>query len=458
MQTLSDYNDALHFLLEFTDYEKVTKYKYDIATFNLDRVADLMAAIGNPHHAFRSVHVAGTKGKGSTSTMVQAILTAAGARTGLYTSPHLLRVEERMTVDGHLMSEQDFVRVVSALVPHTRAARTETPHLSPTYFELVTAAAFRHFAECRVDFGVVEVGLGGRLDATNVIVPEMSVITRVDFDHVDRLGDTLGKIALEKAGIIKPGVPVVCAAQEPEALGAITAVAKQRNAPVTFIGRDYRVLSVQTQADGRGAVTRFNLVTPNTVYHQLALRLLGAHQAQNAAAAVAAVEGLNRRCSLNIGEDAIREGLMSATLPARLELFNGAPGILLDGAHNAVSIRGLCHVLDNVFAGKRVVMVLGFSHDKDYRTMLRDLMPRSARVILTQSDSPRAADADSLADEARRIGGTDIAVCATPHEALVRARQAARPEDLICIAGSFFLAANVRPLLDASPTRPPSPQ
>jgi len=415
------YDDVLNFLLEFTDYEKVTKYKYDIATFNLERVEDLMAAVGKPHRAFRSVHIAGTKGKGSTAAMVQSILTAAGLRTGLYTSPHLSRLEERMTVDGKLMSESELVRIINELVPYTRRARG--------------------------GFAVVEVGLGGRLDATNVIVPEVVVITRVDFDHVERLGNTLGKIAAEKAGIIKPGVPVICALQQPEALGTIAAVAERHGVRLTLIGRDYTVEKIRMVAGPDGSFTSFDLSGPRRRYENLAVGLLGAHQAGNAAAAIAVAERLIEKCDLEIGEEAIRRGLGAARLPARQEFFPGEPSVLLDGAHNPISVTGLCDTLDNVFSDRRIVMILGFSRDKDVGGMLKEILPRAAAVVFTRSDSPRAEDPGVLAEMACELHAVEVETFDSPHDALTRARELARPEDLICIAGSFFLAGNLRPFM-----------
>ena len=196
-------DEVMEFLLRFTDYEKITRYKYDVATFNLERVERLLAAVGSPHLAFRSVHVAGTKGKGSTAAMVAAMLRAAGLRVGVFSSPHLVRLEERMTVDGELMPEAELVALANDLAPYTEGERSERPGESPTFFELVTAMGFMHFARHAVDFGVIEVGMGGRLDSTNVIVPEVAAITRIDFDHVERLGRTLARIAAEKGGLLR---------------------------------------------------------------------------------------------------------------------------------------------------------------------------------------------------------------------------------------------------------------
>jgi len=442
------HDEAFGFLLEFTDYEKVTKFKYDIATFNLKRVEELMAAVGRPHRAFRAAHVAGTKGKGSTSAMVQGVLTAAGLRTGLYTSPHLLRVEERMTVDGALMSETEFVELVNELYPYTARARAEWPNESPTYFELVTAAGFRHFVRRKVDFAVVEVGMGGRLDATNVIAPEVSVITRVDFDHEDRLGHTLDRIAGEKAGIIKSGAPVVCQPQAPEAQAVIERTARERGCPLIQVGRDYRVERLETGLDeDLTPYCRFDLATPDGTLEGLTLRLLGAHQALNAAAAVAAIEIIRRRCGFAIPPEAVRRGLDAVRIPARLEVIPGRPVVLLDGAHNPVSIRALCDTLDRVFAGRRPVLLMGLSRDKNAADIFKLILPKAAAVVFSRSDSPRAADPCDLAQLARETTGIEAVVEPDAVAALDRARTLAGPEGLVCVAGSFFLAGNLRPLL-----------
>lgn len=442
------HDQAFSFLLEFTDYEKVTKFKYDIATFNLKRVEDLMAAVGNPHRAFRSAHVAGTKGKGSTTSMIQSILTAAGLRTGLYTSPHLLRVEERMTIDGKLMPEEEFVDLVNELYPYTSRARAEWPNESPTYFELVTAAGFRHFVRHKVDFAAVEVGMGGRLDATNVITPEVSVITRVDFDHEERLGHTLDRIAGEKAGIVKPGIPVVCQPQAPEALEVVERIARERKAPLTLIGRDYRIEHLHTGLDkGHAPLCRFDLVTPDGRYDGLTLRLLGAHQAVNAASAVAAVDIIRRRCRFTVSPEAVRAGLEATRIPARLEIIPGRPVTLLDGAHNPVSMHALCDTLDRVFPGRRPVLLMGLSRDKNAAEIFKLILPRAAAVVFSRSDSPRAADPVELAALASETLGIASETVPDAFAALDRARSLAGPDGLLCITGSFFLAGLLRPAL-----------
>jgi dihydrofolate synthase/folylpolyglutamate synthase len=445
---IQTHDDALRFLLEFVDYEKVTKYKYDIRTFNLGRVEALMAAVGNPERAFRSIHIAGTKGKGSTATMAQSILTAAGFRTGLYTSPHLSRIEERMTVDGGMMPEEEFIQIVNELAPYTLRQREERPSESPTFFELVTAAGFRHFARRRAELAVVEVGMGGRLDATNVIRPEVSVITRVDYDHEERLGHTLDRIAFEKAGIIKPGVPVVCAPQEPEALAVVAETAERRGSPWVRIGSDYRVENVRTGLDAQKApFCRFDLSGRGEARRGLELHMLGEHQATNAACAAAAVDLLAERCGLKVSPEAVRRGLDSARSPARLEVFAGKPLVLLDGAHNPISMRALCAALDGAFAGARLVLLMGVSRDKNVEEIFKLILPRAAAVIFTRSDSPRAAEPPALAELAHNLCGVRAEICDDAHQALQRARALARPDDLLCVTGSFFLAGMLRPAL-----------
>ncbi len=380
--------------------------------------------------------------------MAQSILTAAGLRVGLFTSPHLSRIEERMTINGEQMDGSAFVETVRELVPYTAMTRRERPNESPTFFELVTAAAFRHFARERVAAAVVEVGMGGRLDATNVITPEACAITRVDFDHVERLGPTLGKIAFEKAGIIKTGAPVVCAPQEAEAREVIERVANERGAPVIRVGEDVRLSDVRSGLEEGGRPgCRFSLDTPRGRYPDLLLRMLGEHQALNAACAVSLVEEFAARRGLHVESSALRRGLESAANPARLELLPGCPAVLLDGAHNPVSIGAVRRTLDGTFAGKRVVLLMGVSRDKNAEEMFRRLLPRADAVLFTRSDSRRAADPEELSALAREICGMDAECVGEANRALDRALELAGPDDLVCITGSFFLAGLLRPRL-----------
>lgn len=442
---LKTYEEAVDFLFEFVDYEKINKYKYSIRDFNLDRIEELMGWLGAPHRQFPAVHIAGTKGKGSTAIMARSILGAAGKRAGLYTQPHLTDLTERVTVDGAPIPREDLLAIVNEMAPRVQKQRMAKPYESPTFFDLITAVAFKHFADSKVDFGVVEVGLGGRLDSTNVCCPAVCAITRLDYDHVDRLGGTLDKIAFEKAGIIKPGVPVVSWPQEPQAEAVIERVAAERGAPLAWVGRDVTLSEVT--ADFRDSPELcFGVKGLLGEYENLRLPLLGRHQAMNAALAIAALERLAEAGKIELAPDIVRQGLAEARCPARMEPFPGPPLVLLDGAHNVVSIRGVCDVIDERLKGRRVVLVFGVARDKDYPAMLKLILPRVDAAVFSKSDSPRAVEPEELAELARG-GGFAPETREAPAEALARARELAGPEGVVLVTGSFYLAGNIRPLL-----------
>jgi len=451
MPSFKTYEEAEEFFFEFVDYEKVSKFKYDMATFDLSRVEALMEAVGAPHKAFPAVHVAGTKGKGSTAIMVRSILGVAGKRAGLYTQPHLVDMTERISVDGAPVSRQALVGLANEMQPYVRRVRAETPNESPSFFDLITTAAFRHFAKEAVDFGVVEVGMGGRLDSTNVCRPFVCGITRIDYDHVERLGNTLAKIAWEKAGIIKPGVPVVSAEQVPEAMEAIERVAGERKARLVRVGQDIEVGEVASSL-GSPPALRFDLKGLRGDYEGLSLPLLGRHQAGNAAVAVGLAELLADQGALTLTPDIVTRGLADARCPARMEVVGDRPLILLDGAHNVISMTGVRAVLDEHLSDRRIILVFGVAHDKDFHGMLQQILPKAARALLTRSESPRAALPEDLTVAAEAMGFTDAEVFDKANDALDRALELAGPDDVILITGSFYLAGLLRPrLVNANP-------
>ena len=441
---MTDYAAAVEFLLVFVDYEKMAQVKYDVGHYDLGRVEALMEVVGSPQRAFPAVHIAGTKGKGSTATMVRAILGAAGKRAGLYTQPHLVDMTERATVDGEPISQVAFAAVVDEMRPYVERLREERPHESPTFFELVTTLAFRHFAKEAVDFGVIEVGLGGRLDATNVCAPAVCGISLIDFDHTAQLGNTLDKIAFEKAGIVKPGVPVVSWPQPPEAAEVIARVAAARGAPLIRVGEDVTVRDVRLEA-GERPVTRFTVRGRLDEYPDLALPMLGRRQAVNAALAVGLVEELAKQGRLELTRETVARGLAAASAPARMEVFPGSPTVLLDGAHNVISIRSVCETLDELFPGRRVVLVFAAAADKDVAGMLELLLPRTRRAVFTRSRSPRAMAPPAIRELAG--GAVEAETCDDALDAFARAKAGADPEDLILVTGSFYLAGLIRPVL-----------
>ncbi|RLC82837.1 MAG: bifunctional folylpolyglutamate synthase/dihydrofolate synthase [Chloroflexi bacterium] len=427
------YKQALDYIYSFTDYEKLKGYHYTPQDFNLNRVEQLLTLLGNPHKAFPSVHIAGTKGKGSTAAMIESILRAAGYRTGLYISPHLHTFRERIRIGGELISEEDVVAGIESIRPMAE----KTPGL--TTFEIITSLAFHLFAREQVDIAVVEVGLGGRLDATNVITPLAAVITSLSFDHTYLLGNTLASIAKEKAGIIKEGIPVVSAPQKPEALAVIEEVCQEKGAPLVLVGRDWswRVLTINLEGQ-EFEVLRDSIV----IYRRLWIPLLGRHQFINATVAVACINELCNQ-GLGIPDKAVKEGLRQVRWPGRLEILQKRPFFVVDGAHNVDSANRLAEALQELFTWRRCILIFGASSDKDIPGMLRELLPLADEVLFASAHHPRATPPEKLAEEAKGLGYQSISV-GNVREAVQKALAEAGPEDLICATGSLFLVAEAR--------------
>jgi len=441
------YEEAMAFLFRMVDYEKISSHKYSLADFDLSRTEALLASVGDPHRRLRTVHVAGTKGKGSTATAARALLSAAGFRTGLFTSPHLVHLEERVTVDGRMIPRDEVRRLLGMLRPYTERVRRESPRDSPTFFELVTSMAFCYFAEAATDYAVVEVGMGGRLDSTNVLHPLVAVITRVDYDHVRRLGPTLADIAREKAGIVKPGVPVVSAAQAPEVMCVIERTCADRGAPLHALGWDFEVADVQASFTGGGAECRFALHTPRATYRDLRVPLAGRHQAENAAVAVRAVELHSEREGWRIEADTVRRALAQMRIPGRIEIFPGPPLTILDGAHNPAAMRALRETIAEGLPDRRVIVVFAVAADKQVDEILREMAPFAERVIFTRSESPRALAPQALVARFGRVSKAEAEAIEPAAEALARARHLAHEDGVVCITGSLYLAGLLRPVL-----------
>lgn len=414
----------------------------------LDRIHTALRALKHPEQALPVVQVAGTNGKGSTCAFLSSCLVAHGYRTGLYSSPHLEKVNERIKINGEDISDAQLgERVLEVLARYPDAAMTPAPL---TYFEFGTLVALWHFAQERVDVAVLETGLGGRLDATTAARPVVTAITPISFDHMDYLGHTLAAIAQEKAGIIKAGVPVVCARQPPEALEVIERVAREQGAPLRLEGRDFS-LEPESGAGGRTFVYRGMRTSVPKVW----LSLRGPHQAQNAAVALGCLELLEDR-ALPISQESARTGLASAEWPGRLEVFDGTPLTLLDGAHNPAGAEALAQALDELYPGKRFHLVFGVLGDKDYRPVLRTLFPRCASVHLTPVPSLRTLPPEHYLQEARAFC-REVEMYGSPAEALTGARMRAAPEDVVVGTGSLFLVGALRTLLRHSTSSPPLP-
>jgi len=434
-----NYQAALSYILSFTDYEKLPAFLYTAANFDLRRMAELLQRVGNPHLTSPAIHLAGTKGKGSTAAMIASALSAAGYRTGLYTSPHLHTFRERITIDGEMIAEEEFSALTQRLQPEIDGVNRRHNYGELTTFEILTALAFAFFRERRVDFQVLEVGLGGRLDATNVVMPRLSVITSISLDHAAVLGDSLAEIAREKAGIIKPGALVVSAPQPSEAEGVIEEVCRHNRAGLIVVGRGVTWRKLTSDLAGQSFE-----VTGKAGSYQLTIPLLGGHQLENASTAVAALE------ALAIGADDIARGLAQVRWPGRLEILRHEPLFLVDGAHNADSARRLKEAIEEYLSFDRLILIAGASSDKDIAGIVGELAPLSSLIIVTRSRHPRALAPALLLEELERQGAKGE-MAEGVSSAVERALAIAKPGDLICATGSLFVAAEAREYIKGIP-------
>lgn len=460
----SRFASALRFLSDRIDYERCGAVTYGSQEFHLGRMQDLLAGLGHPEKRLRIVHVAGSKGKGSTAAMIASVLTAAGYRTGLYSSPHLDRVEERLAIDSQPCSPDDFVHLVDAVRPVVdQLDRQGDPSRRPTYFDIVTALALQHFAEQAVDVAVLEVGMGGRLDSTNVCQPDVAVITSISRDHTQQLGDTLTEIAGEKCGIIKPGTPVISGVQEEEPAAVITEVSRQHDCPLYRIGVDfdakYHPPKNLHQADSQPTIDLWlKRPAPERHYEKLSLGLLGAHQAQNAAVAAATL-GVLRDQGWKISDQDLTRGLQNVRWPARIEVIGRAPTVILDAAHNEASIAALCQVLEESLPPATRRLVFATTQGKDVEAMLRILLPRFDEVIYTRyKNNPRAVPPEQLAAIGATIADTPQNTTDSPRQAWQHITERATRDQLIVVAGSFFIAGEMRTEIEKHPLPHPLPR
>jgi dihydrofolate synthase/folylpolyglutamate synthase len=435
----ANYEESVRALLAL-GRELASPQQARVQKFGLENISILAAELGESHRAAPCVHIAGTNGKGSTAAMLESILRAAGMRTGLYTSPHLERINERMRINGQDISDADFaaawIRVRDAIETLMAAGKLK---IHPTFFECVTATAFVAFAEARLDFVIYEVGLGGRLDATNIVHPQAVVITPIDFDHETFLGHSIAEIAAEKAGIIKPGVPVVSAVERPEARDVIARRCSEMNARLVEIDRAWRLENVHA-ADG--CYTAMATAADGPAKLVLEPTLPGRFQLRNTLAAATAA-GLLAERGIPITVKAIERGIASVNWPGRLERLSTRPALYLDGAHNPAAARELLKFWEENFAGRRIALIYGAMRDKAVDEIAGLLFPRAERIILTQPRQPRAISAPLLA-ELTSHHGVPSEVIPDPAAALDRAIEAAGPEDAIFVTGSLYLVGDLR--------------
>jgi dihydrofolate synthase / folylpolyglutamate synthase len=420
------YNQTLDYLYSYIDYSLTKTSEMARAEFNLDRMHVLLEKLGNPHLAYPVIHVTGSKGKGSVCALCASALQAGGYKTGLYTSPHLLEFAERFQVNGQLISKVELADLVDEMKP----AIESVPKL--TTFEISTALGFLYFARQGCTAAVIEVGLGGRLDATNVVQPRVSVITTISYDHTAILGPTLALIAGEKAGIIKQNRPVVIGPQKPEAFAVIEKVAAERSSPLVAIERDLQITMLTNSLSGQ----TFQVSSPSIAQITLSIPLLGAHQVENATTAFAALQA----SGLELSYSAIQNGFYRVKWPARFDIVRQEPPVIFDSAHNQDSFARLRATLDEYFPGRPLYLIFGVSEDKMMSGMLKEIQPRVTKLIATQSEHPRALEAEKIVETASKAGIACEA--ATPVEAaLVRALELAGETGVVLSAGSLFVSA-----------------
>ncbi len=438
----ADYNSALDYLYSFVDYSLKHSSELAKADFNLDRMRALMAELGNPQEKYRIAHVAGTKGKGSVCALAASGLRAAGYRTGLYTSPHLIDYCERIQVDGTPIPHGRLVELLDEMKP----AIQRIPKL--TTFEITTALGLLYFARERVEAAVVEVGLGGRLDATNVVTPAVTAITSLSYDHMAVLGDTLAKIAGEKAGIIKVGIPVISAPQQEESLAVLERIARERGASFTLVGRDVEFGPVSHSLDGQSLSVTWRHQTLN-----LTIPLLGIHQVQNAAVAVT-VLWVMRGQGLALSDPKIQDGFAHVEWPARFEVARREPPVIFDSAHNQDSFAHLRQALDDYFPRRSIYLIFGASEDKNIPGMFEEIRARVRRVLITKAEHPRALAPEQIAEYADKAG-LPYEVIVPVKRAAVRALElSAKDGSIVVSAGSMFVTAEVMAAWQVKEPRP----
>ena len=447
-----DYKAAVAYIEAFIDYERSPDFSRQARLYNLDRISLLLQQLGNPHDKLKVIHIAGSKGKGSTAALIASVLTQAGYKTGLFTSPHLITPRERCRIDGELISEIEIARCIENIKPAIEAVSAS--EFGPvSFFEIYTALAFYYFADEATDFAVIEVGLGGRLDATNVVSPVTTVITPIGLEHTAILGETYAEITTEKAEIIKDGCPLALAPQYPEARAVIEKVAKERNALIVEVkshGADCQSIRCLVKDDDKVPVAQqFDAETDTESYSQLRIPLLGYHQYVNATTAIAAIECL-KQTGYAIPKDSVYAGFRNVQWYGRIQTIRSAPLVVLDGAHSPAAMEVLCSTLREYFRYDQAIFIVSLMKDKNL-IAIGDVLSKTANTVLTTQvfDNPRVMPAEVIKHAWSSICPS---VTAYPklEDAIAKALASASPTDLICITGSLYLVGQALKIFKSS--------
>jgi dihydrofolate synthase/folylpolyglutamate synthase len=435
-----NYNEAINYVYQFTNYEAVPRPHAD-DNYDLRRLFEILERLGNPHLKAKSLHITGTNGKGSTAAMLASVLTAAGYKTGLYTSPHLITTRERFAIDGKMISEAELADIVTRLKPHVEAVNQKATYGILTVFEILTVLCFVYFAENKLDFQVMEVGMGGRFDATNVIQPEVCWLASISYDHCDILGDTLTKIAGEKCGIIKPGCSVISHPQEEEAATVIRRDCQEKKVKLIEVGKDVTRKSLQYDFEHQEIEIKGRLDT-----YQVSIPLLGQYQLDNAAAAVAGLEVLIEK-GYKITREQIKQGLAAVQFPGRMNIIGRNPLLVIDGGHNPGAAHNLKEAVIKYFQPANRILVIGIAGDKDIQSIIKELAPVFQTVIVTRAHSQRAAKTELLAAEFAKFGITAIQT-ENVVKGLEEAKKQATAQDLIVITGSLYVVGEAKEYIE----------
>jgi dihydrofolate synthase / folylpolyglutamate synthase len=435
-----NYSEAIQYVYQFTNYEAVPRPHAE-DNYDLRRLFEILALLGNPHLKARSLHITGTNGKGSTAAMLASVLTSSGYKTGLYTSPHLITTRERFMIDGQMISESEFTEIVAYIKPFVEEVNKRATYGILTVFEILTVVSFVFFANNKAFFQVMEVGMGGRFDATNVIQPEICFMASISYDHCDILGDTLTKIAGEKCGIIKPGCTVISHPQVEEAALVIRNDCRKKEVKLIEVGREINRRSLKYDFDHQDIEVIGRLGT-----YQVTIPLLGQYQLDNTAAAVAGLEVLIEK-GYRITSENIHQGLAAVQFPGRMNLVARNPLIVLDGGHNPGAAHNLKEAVLQYFTPHKRILVIGIAGDKDIPAIIRELAPAFPDVIVTKAHSQRAARPGVLAAEFAKYG---IKALQTEDvvSAISEAKSRASPRDLIVITGSLYVVGEAKEYLE----------
>jgi len=438
--SITNYTTATRWLYEHIDHERMRLVKYDDDSFSLDRMRSLLKALGNPHQQIKAVQVAGTKGKGSTCAMLSSMLEACGYTVGLYTSPHLIDLRERITIDRQMISYPDMAKVFREIA-EVEPSIKQGP---ATFFEILTAAAFKYFADQAVDIAILETGLGGRLDAVSVVNPMICGITRIGLDHTHLLGEEIEQIAREKAGIIKPGTPVFSVDQDPKAAKVLSEVAEELQSPIAYTGKDVD-FSYRFEANKElGPHTRVCVTTSQSRFEHLPVPLKGEHQAHNCGLALTLLDALKSH-GFQLPEPQVIQGLANTELHGRMDEVWTKPRVIVDGAHNPESIHALIRAMGAHVSYDSLVMIFGCAQDKDVPGMLGQIALGADKVIFTRAKgNPRAVEPDELMRKFNDLSGKMAQTAPRLEDALQLAGRAVSREDLVVVTGSFYLAGEAR--------------